>query len=34
MNDNGNYAHWGCVNYGRDLAEWLGYEIKIMDGDG
>lgn len=27
-------VHWECVDYGRDLAKWLGYEIKIMDGDG
>ena len=31
MNDNGDYAHWECVNYGRDLAKFLGYEIKEMD---
>ena len=34
VNDNGDYAHWECVSYGRDLAKWLGYEVKIMDGDG
>lgn len=33
-NDNGNYAHWECVDYGRDLARWLGYEIKIMNNEG
>lgn len=31
MNDNGDYAHWECVDYGRDLANFLGYEIKEMD---
>ena len=31
VNDNGDYAHWECVNYGRDLAKFLGYEIKEMD---
>ena len=30
-NDDGEYAHWDCVDYGRDLAEWLGYEIKEME---
>ena len=27
-NDVGEYAHWECVDYGRDLAKFLGYEIK------
>ena len=30
-NDCGDFAHWECVDYGRDLAEWLGYEIKEME---
>ena len=30
-NDCGEYAHWECVDYGRDLARFLGYEIKTMD---
>ena len=30
-NDVGEYAHWECVDYGRDLAKFLGYEIKIME---
>ena len=30
-NDIGEYAHWECVDYGRDLAKFLGYEIKEMD---
>ena len=30
-NDDGEYAHWECVDYGRDLARFLGYEIKEMD---
>lgn len=34
VNDNGDYAHWECVSYGMDLVKWLGYEIKVMDGDG
>ena len=32
-NDCGEYAHWECVSYGRDLARFLGYEIKPMDED-
>lgn len=30
-NDCGEYAHWECVNYSRDLARFLGYEIKMME---
>ena len=30
-NDCGDFAHWECVDYGRDLAVWLGYEIKEME---
>ena len=30
-NDYGEYAHWECVNYGRDLVKFLRYEIKEMD---
>ena len=30
-NDIGEYAHWECVDYGRDLAKFLGYEIKMME---
>ena len=30
-NDDGDYAHWDCVDYKRDLAKFLGYEIKEMD---
>ena len=30
-NDYGEYAHWECVDYGRDLAKFLGYTIKEMD---
>lgn len=32
-NDNGEFAHWECVNYARDLAKFLGYEPKEMRGD-
>ena len=30
-NDDGEYAHWECVDYGRDLAKFLGYAIKMMN---
>ena len=30
-NDIGEYAHWECVEDGRDLAKCLGYEIKTME---
>lgn len=30
VNDNGDYAHLECVDYVRDLARFLGYEIKEM----
>ena len=30
-NDCGEYAHWDCIDYGRDLAKFLGYEIKEME---
>ena len=30
-NFDGEYAHWECVDYGRDLVRFLGYEIKTMD---
>ena len=32
-NDVGVDAHWECVNYGRDLVKFLGYEIKEMDSE-
>ena len=32
-NDDGEYAHWECVDYGRDLVKFLGYEIKTMEGE-
>ena len=31
VNDNGDYAHWECVNDARDLAKFLGYSIKVMN---
>lgn len=30
-NNNGEYAHWECIDYKKDLADWLGCEIKIME---
>lgn len=32
-NDKGDYAHFECVDFGRDLIKFLGLEIKEMDGD-
>ena len=32
-NDNCEYAHWECIDFARDLARFLGYEIKEMGGD-
>lgn len=32
-NDNGEFAHWECVDYAKDLAKFLGYEVKEMRGD-
>lgn len=31
VNDNDDYSHWECVNYAKDLAKFLGYEIKEME---
>lgn len=33
ISDSGDYAHWECVNYARDLVKFLGYEIKEMEDD-
>lgn len=33
VNHNGEYAHWECVNYAKELAKFLGYEIKEMEDD-
>nr|WP_297940216.1 hypothetical protein [uncultured Lachnoclostridium sp.] len=32
-NDHVEYAHWDCIDSKKDLAEWLDYEIKIMEED-
>ena len=31
VNDDGDYRHYDCFYGIRDLLEWLGYEIKIME---
>ena len=33
VNDSGDYAHWECVDYARDLAKFLGYDVKEMGDD-
>lgn len=30
-NDDGEYAHWECLDGKFSLADWLGYKIKIME---
>ena len=30
-NDNGEYKHFDCIYGIRDLSEWLGYKVKIME---
>lgn len=30
-NNIGEYAHWDCVSYGKDLLSFLGYEINVME---
>lgn len=30
-NELGEISHWECVDYGRNLAKFLGYEIKTME---
>lgn len=32
-NDDGEMAHWECINYGMRMLEFLGYTIKIMEDD-
>lgn len=31
VNEDNEYAHYDCVSYGRDMAEFLGYDIKEMN---
>ena len=31
VNDDNEYAHWECVDYGRDLVKFLGYKVKEMN---
>ena len=33
VNDDNEYAHFDCVEYGKDMAKFLGYKIKEMDED-
>ena len=32
INEDGDYRHYDCFNGAKDLLEWLGYKIKIMEG--
>lgn len=32
-NNDGEFAHWDCFSGTRDLVEWLGFEVKTMEGD-
>ena len=31
VNDDNEYAHFECVDTGREMAKFLGYDIKKMD---
>ena len=31
VNDNDDYVHWECIGYGRDLARFLGFEVREME---
>lgn len=31
VNDKNEYRHIDCFNGAKDLAEWLGYEVRKMD---
>lgn len=33
VNDNGDYAHWECIDDRYDLLDWLGEERMIMKGE-
>ncbi len=33
INDDGEYRHYDCFCGMRDLLEWLGYKVKIMEED-
>lgn len=32
-NQDGEYRHYECFNGMRDLLEWLGYDIRTMEGN-
>ena len=31
VNIDGDYVHWECADYSRELIKWLGHEIKTME---
>lgn len=31
VNDNGDYAHYECVDYAKDMAKFLGFQVKEME---
>jgi hypothetical protein len=33
VNDDGDYAHYECVDYAKDMAKFLGFQVKEMEGD-
>ena len=33
INSNNEYAHYDCISYGYDMADFLGYEIKEMENE-
>ena len=33
VNSDSDYAHFDCVSYGSEMAEFLGYEIRTMEED-
>ena len=33
VNDDGEYSHYDCFCGMKDLLEWLGYDVKTMEGE-
>lgn len=33
VNHNGDYAHWECVNYAKDLAKFFDIDIREMENE-
>ena len=31
VNDSNLYAHWDCFKGTRELLDWLGYRVKVME---